>query len=410
MSPPATTKKQYRRGTHRTRSPAETIAGFGAHARELGITRIANVTGLDYLGIPVFMSIRPNSQSLAVSQGKGIDEAAAKASALMESIELAHAERVPRPARKASYVHVSGRARAVNPALLPRLKTGSVTKDSTFAWVRGTDLMDGQEIWVPYDVVHTNFTSQAKRGQTVFYCSSNGLASGNHLIEATCAALYEVIERDATALWELKDKRAQAKRRLVPESVRDPDCRSLLDQLEECGMSVAVWDVTTDIGVAAFSCRLKEAPSNERSNLRAFCGAGCHLSREVAFIRAVTEAAQSRLTYIAGSRDDLYRRYYEKQASSPLFAHVHDAWERQLAGTRFNDVPSAAGSSFEADRDLLLEKLRAVGIRQVAVVDLTDERFGIPVVRVIAPGLECEPAHSPVRPGARARAHSVGRV
>ena len=76
-------EKRYRRGTHRTLSPAETLARFGIHARKLGITRLANVTGLDYLGIPVFMSIRPNSRSLSVSQGKGIDEDAAMASALM---------------------------------------------------------------------------------------------------------------------------------------------------------------------------------------------------------------------------------------------------------------------------------------------------------------------------------------
>ena len=173
-------------------------------------------------------------------------------------------------------------------------------------------------------------------------------------------------------------------------------------------MSVTVWDVTTDIGVAVFSCRLQEAPGNQRSDFRPFWGAGCHLSREVAFIRAVTEAAQSRLTYIAGSRDDLYRKYYQRKKSPSLFSYVHDVWEQKLAKTRFNDVPSEAGPSFEADRDLVLDKLRACGIEQVAVVDLTDERFEIPVVRVIVPGLESEPAYTHVRPGARARSWSVG--
>lgn len=405
LSTPA--EKRYRRGTHRTLSPTETIARFGIHARKLGVTRLANVTGLDYLGIPVFMSIRPNSRSLSVSQGKGVDAAAAMASALMETIELAHAENLQRPSQSQSYRQLSARKRATNPVLLPRLKTSRVTKDSKFAWTRGVDLVDGGEIWVPYDLVHTDFSSP-RRSQNFFYRSSNGLASGNHILEATCAALYEVIERDATALWERQDKRALARRRLVLESVRDPDCRALLDRLEERGMSLAVWDITTDIGVAAFTCRLKEARENERSNLRAFKGAGCHLSREVAFMRAVTEAAQSRLTYIAGSRDDLYRRYYEETESAPLLAYVHDVWERKLAQRRFNDVPSEAGASFEEDRDLLLRKLLAAGIQQVAMVDLTDERFGIPVVRAIVPDLEFEPAHATVRPGRRARAWSAG--
>src|SRR5690349_14780816 len=65
--------KRYRRGTHRAVAPAETFARFARHARALGITRIADVTGLDYLGLPVFMAVRPNARSLSVCQGKGLD-------------------------------------------------------------------------------------------------------------------------------------------------------------------------------------------------------------------------------------------------------------------------------------------------------------------------------------------------
>lgn len=372
------------------------------------MTRLANVTGLDYLGIPVFMSIRPNSRSLSVSQGKGVDDDAAMASALMETIELAHAENLPRPARKESYRQIKARVRTADPALLPRLKRRPLPMDAPIAWTRGENLADGGEIWVPYDLVHTDFASLARRRQDAFFCSSNGLASGNHLTEAICAALYEVIERDATALWTLRDRRSRPERRLVLASVRDPLCRNLLDRLAASGMTVAVWDVTTDIGVAAFSCRINEAPGNDRSNLRAFWGAGCHLSREIALLRAVTEAAQSRLTYIAGSRDDLYRRYYEETQGAPLIAEVHEMWESALARRKFDDVPSEAGASFEADRDLVLAKLRRAGLTQAVAVDLSDARYGIPVVRVIVPGLEYDPEYTRSVPGPRARAAAEG--
>ena len=63
----------------------------------MGITRIANITGLDRLGIPVVMVCRPNSRSIAVSQGKGLTLDAAKASGLMESVETFHAESITRP-------------------------------------------------------------------------------------------------------------------------------------------------------------------------------------------------------------------------------------------------------------------------------------------------------------------------
>ena len=48
----------------------------------MGITRLADVTGLDNIGIPVFQAIRPNARSLSVSQGKGVSLEAAQASAL----------------------------------------------------------------------------------------------------------------------------------------------------------------------------------------------------------------------------------------------------------------------------------------------------------------------------------------
>jgi len=396
------TEKRYREGTHRTRSPAETMARFAVHARSLGITRIANVTGLDYLGVPVFMAMRPNSKSLSVSQGKGIDAASAKASALMEAIELAHAESVPRPTKRCDYVHLSKRARATNPAFLPRLKSTPLIPQQAFSWMRGVDLMDGAEIWVPYDLVHTDFSSPAR--ENVLFCSSNGLASGNHYLEAVCAGICEVIERDATTLWNFRDHHDKAGRRLRLGRIRERNCRALLDQLDEREMSVAVWNITTDIGVACFLCRLQESPGNQRSNLRAFWGAGCHLSREVAFLRAVTEAAQSRLTYISGSRDDLHRRDYLVAGEASLFSAVQDAWEVTTAQTRFDDVPARAGTTFEADVASLLEGLRNSGIAQVAAVDLTNEQFGIPVVRIIIPGLEAHDSHARLKLGPRARA------
>ena len=89
--------KAYWAGTHRTVAPAETLARVRPLMPTMGITRIANITGLDRLGIPVVMVCRPNSRSIAVSQGKGLTLDAAKASGLMESVETFHAESITRP-------------------------------------------------------------------------------------------------------------------------------------------------------------------------------------------------------------------------------------------------------------------------------------------------------------------------
>ena len=95
--------KAFRAGTHRLVAPAETLGRVRTHMPGMCITRIANVTGLDSIGIPVVVVCRPNSRSLSVSQGKGLDLEAAKASALMESIEGYHAEHIDLPLRVGSY-------------------------------------------------------------------------------------------------------------------------------------------------------------------------------------------------------------------------------------------------------------------------------------------------------------------
>ena len=398
------TRKWYRRGTHRIIAPAETLRRFAAHASELGITRLANVTALDYLGVPVFMAIRPNAQSLSVSQGKGVDEAAASASAFMEAVELEHAERVEWPSTLVSYAALKTRARVADPTRLARATPNRFQPDCEIPWSEGCDIANGERIWVPFELVHTNYTVPSRPGEGFFAPSSNGLASGNHQLEAICAGTCEAIERDATRLWRLRDDDDRATRRLTLGSIRDSDCRAVLDRLCDRGMAVSVWDITTDIGVACFICRLREAPGNTRSRLGAFWGSGCHVSRNVALVRALTEAVQSRLTCIAGSRDDISRKDYAEPPEQALFDLIRDAWEEKRPGRRFQDVPGAVHATVADDVEHLVRKLRLVGLNQVIVVDLTNPRFEIPVVRVIIPGLEADDQHSRRRPGRRARA------
>jgi ribosomal protein S12 methylthiotransferase accessory factor len=84
-------------GSHRAVSPATTVKRLRKLMPQMGITRVANVTGLDRIGIPVVMVCRPNARSLAVSQGKGLDLDSALASGLMEAAELYHAEHIALP-------------------------------------------------------------------------------------------------------------------------------------------------------------------------------------------------------------------------------------------------------------------------------------------------------------------------
>jgi hypothetical protein len=62
--------KAFRRATHRVVAPAETLARYRPLAQSIGITRLGNITGLDHIGIPVVVTVRPNSRSVSVSQGR----------------------------------------------------------------------------------------------------------------------------------------------------------------------------------------------------------------------------------------------------------------------------------------------------------------------------------------------------
>jgi YcaO-like protein with predicted kinase domain len=82
----------YHQGTWRLCSPEDTLANITPHLHRCGITRCADVTQLDNIGIPVYCAIRPTAAVLQVSNGKGLTHASAKVSALMEGIEFFHCE------------------------------------------------------------------------------------------------------------------------------------------------------------------------------------------------------------------------------------------------------------------------------------------------------------------------------
>ena len=197
--------KQYRLGTHRTVSPEATLARVAPHLNEMGITRIANVTGLDEIGIPVVMVCRPNSRSISVSQGKGVDLAAAKASGVMEAIETYHAERITLALKLASFEELRHSNPMVDASSLPFSVENRYRDDRALLWIEGRNLLNNEPLWLPHELVHTDYTLPQPTGSGCFAANTNGLASGNHILEAIAHGIYEVIERDALTLWRLPD-------------------------------------------------------------------------------------------------------------------------------------------------------------------------------------------------------------
>ena len=60
--------KLYRKETHRVKSPDETFEIIEPLTKVAGITRVADITKLDRLNIPVFSCIRPDAAQGAISE------------------------------------------------------------------------------------------------------------------------------------------------------------------------------------------------------------------------------------------------------------------------------------------------------------------------------------------------------
>jgi YcaO-like protein with predicted kinase domain len=367
--------------THRACSPSETLERLAPLLPQMGITRLATVTGLDDIGLPVVMAVRPNSRGLAVAQGKGLTLAQARVSAVMEAAEAWHAERVMGPVAIATEADLAGGPPVVPLDLLPVDPEARLDPSRPLPWIAGQDLLAGAgPLWVPYDLVHTRFTGPALCGPEWFRATSNGLGAGNTHAEAVAHALAEVIERDAST-WALEPPRPDlGERQIDLGSVDDPDCRLVLDLLERSQTGCAAWEVTADIEIPVFRCVIVPREDDWRP---VAAGAGAHPRRGVALCRALLEAVQSRLTLISGSRDDCDRSRYAPNPERDQILR----WLVDKTGPRpFTAAPSHEYGTAEEDAGCLLRALRAARIPQAAVVDLTrDER--LPVVRVVVPGL-----------------------
>jgi len=383
-------------------SPEEAISRVLAHEHAFGITRVANLTGLDRTGIPVVMVCRPNSRSSAVFNGKGLDVNAAKAAGLMEAVETWHAENIQLPLRFASLAELQGKANVVDVEGLARRPGPTFDGQAPILWIEGRDLFDGTPTSTPYEIVHADWRMSGPPMSGALAMSTNGLASGARFPDAVRHALCELIERDATSLWRWRLLADQDARRLDLATVDDTSVRAALERLTDAGLDVGVWDISTDVGVAAFYCLVADR-TGEIGHIGV--GAACHPRRAAALARAVVEAAQVRTTYILGSREDIDPGDYTPAAVAQRSQEAQRLLASPVRPRSFASVADVALPDAEAEVDWLLDRLLAIGVRQAIAVDLTQSAFGIPVVRMVVPGLEGSDHHrAHYFPGPRARA------
>jgi ribosomal protein S12 methylthiotransferase accessory factor len=295
---------------------------------------------------------------------------------MMEGIERFSAEVNRHDLRVERFSRIREEGAALDPASLV-LPPGR-DPDAPIPWVPGYDLGAGEDILVPASAVFHPLPSEYPQ---LFRTSTNGLASGNTMEEAVFHALMEIIERDA---WSL----VEATRDTGPlvEAIDDPLAESLLGKFRVAGVDVMIKDITSDIGIPTIAAVSDDTVLQDPTLLT--IGMGTHTSARIAVLRALTEVAQSRLTQIHGAREDTTVADIRKRMGYERTKRMNRYWFASSGNRKFSDIPSFDTSDFLDDITLAQKRLQKAGLPKVIVVNLTRETIGVPVVRVIVPGLE----------------------
>lgn len=366
-------------GTYRAIEPEQTLEKIEPLLwKEFGITRIANITHLDHVGIPVYLAIRPKAKLLTTAQGKGITDDLAKISAIMESIEGWHCEHMDEPDLFGAYHTLKQDYPLCE--LHPSMNHGPFEwidiETLEIPWARGTELLTGETIYFPYTMINVN-TAFYRPGYRYFPPRTNGLASGNTYEEAICHALYEVIEREIEARNPLFMQNPQ----LDLTTIHSPHLLAILEKIKQSNLALDVWPLMNDFDIPCYAAVVYDKDDVRGVGMQ--FGSGAHFSSVVALSRAITEAIQGRATMISGSRDDHTPRLYRKnKMNMPYLIHAFNATrENQLFFTE-----TKALNDFKCCLQALLSLLKKRGYQQVISYNHTRDEFDIPVVHVVVPG------------------------
>ena len=271
--------------------------------------------------------------------------------------------------------------------------------DEEVEWLAGYDIVQQQTAWLPLAALTIGQTHDG-RAPPRYWSSTDGLASGNLLIEAALHGVLERIERDAAALWRLRSPTYVARRCISPASLGDAALSALTSRVEQAGFELRLFDMTTDIGVPAFFCVIAANMARSPHAWKRFdlvSGSGCHPDPARAAVRALTEAAQSRATIISGARDDFLPSLYEAPLPPDLLAYVN------AKASKAPPVPQTG--KFDGPAKLLgwvAERLEACGLGRVIVAPLSNPSEDYAVVKVVIPGLEHPSGARRIAAGTRA--------
>lgn len=371
-------------GTIRGTQAKETLNKLTPLLKYFGITRVANITGLDNINVPVYTCIRPMSKHLSVSQGKGLTKDLAKISAIMESIEGFHFENPPTPSAKGNFLELKKNHLIIDPAIFMTgfFDISNQVKNIDMPWIEAVALPDNKKILIPHSLI--NIDSTYNRPEFGYFSiNSNGIAAGNTKDEAICHALYEIIERDAFFKWSQQSRINRDQNLINLKTITNKIIVDLIRKIENTSLQIRLWDISSELKIPSFHCAIYN--TDITSPLSFFSGTGSHLNQDIAIMRAITEAVQTRTSLISGSRDDIFSDYYYQQN----YMLRHSIKMKSSDGIKtILDCPMIKyENSFTANISQLLSNLTSNGYKTILLIDHTKSDINIPVVQILIPGM-----------------------
>ncbi|WP_295622953.1 TOMM precursor leader peptide-binding protein [uncultured Lamprocystis sp.] len=341
------------------------------------------------------------------SAGKGVTETQAKASALCEAIERYSGGRQGDETIIAAS-HCAMRERHGDAVIHPNAVMGYSprqlaerdawnAKESKFNrvpepldetlpidWTPVWSLTQARYKYLPTQLLYYASPASADCDRFFAMGCSNGNASGNNLEEAVLQGLFELVERDAVALWWYNRLRRPG---VDLASFGEPWLLHLAAYYDGLGRDTWALDVTSDLGIPAFVAvsRLRATDQD-----RLLFGLGCHLDARIALQRAFAEMNQmlglAREGQEAGEltiEDDETRHWLTTAtlANQPYLAPDDRVAQRCLA-----DFPQDYRGDLLEDITLCRRIIEAKGL-ELLVLDQTRADVGMPVAKVVVPGL-----------------------
>lgn len=411
-------KKWTLNGTSRVIPVENTLCHILEISKKIGLTRIADITYMDKLYIPNYSCVLPGTEDyIWVYSGKGPTKKHAKVSAIMESIER-YSSLPTNYTRKfitGTFNELKESYNLLHPDDLVEPLTFDFQNDMLMDYVEGYDIINKENILVPAALALFRYTPNSLSLNPFAFHHTNGLASGNVFEEAVCHALCEVIERDAISLAQLRasaipfhilskihhNLRIQgyhinsiSKEQFIDDNSLYQDVKiceednfqpvtNLIKKFKKFNIRLIIKDITTDIKIPTFNAACVEWISHDYGYLAE--GHGTHPDKRIAILRAITEVSQTRAANIQGARDDLRKIHYNDNNTDDKNAWQFMSSQRTI---NFSDIITYQNEDILDDIKLIIKFFKEVGLNKAIIVNLTNPKIKIPVVRAIVPGLE----------------------